>query len=944
MARAAWLAVACLLTVVPSAAPNGPAVWRYTFEAPPDGWLKPDFDDSSWKQGPAGFGAGNAPGGRIRTTWDTPEIWARREVTMPERLPDGLRLWVHHDEDAEVYVNGVLAAKLTGYRKDYTMIDMTADARAALRPGRNVLAAHCRQTRGGQYLDVAIVSRRPEASGARPKAKAKAKRPAADGGRGPVEQLMTRWAKSVTPANAWAEHPRPQMVRKDWLNLNGLWEYAIEGAAGPWTGGRVTNAEFDPLSKLTAKAPAKWGGKVLVPFCVESALSGVGKLVRPNQLLWYRRTFAVPGNWADRRVLLHFEAVDWHARAWVNGVQVGEHRGGYDPFSFDLTDALPAGKGNRHELVVVVWDPTNMGDQPVGKQALPELRRGFRYTPTTGIWQTVWLEAVPKRWRIDDLRLTPDVDNQRLLVHVDPKLVSRSHAVDVAVLDGEKEVARGTGLAGTEVSIPSPRLWSPDDPFLYNLRITLRHYQDANQIDDEVASYVGMRKVSLARDDAGFTRICLNAKPIFQVGPLDQGYWPDGILTPPSDAAAAFDVQFLKLIACNMARVHVKVHPRRWYYHCDRLGLLVWQDMVCTRKFDPKISPASAAQFEAEMKAMIDHLANHPSIVQWVVFNEGWGQYDTERLTKWVKDYDPTRLVDNASGWADKDCGDVLDEHDYTFHPSIPVPQTAAGRALVLGECGGLNRQIDGHVWYPQQKSPAKIDYVGEPSRMTFETPEQMEAGYEYWVDGLWQMRHAQGLCAAVYTQITDVEHELNGWLTYDRAVPKFDPKRIAEMHRRLFAPAPKTRAIVPPGAAGPQEWKYTTDRTTGNWFMAGYDDAGWRTGRTPFGKLDVPGLSAATPWEAGDLYLRKPFTLEELPKRATLRVMYRRGCKVYLNGHLVKSLHGPDRDARIRAHDIPLRPETVALLREGPNVLALHCPAYAPPTYLDVALLGVGE
>ena len=916
-------------------------VWRYTTQEPAADWMKPGFDDSAWQQGRGGFGAGNVHGSPIGTAWTTPDIWIRRVVELPAELPDNLCLRMHHDEDAEVYVNGLLAAKAKGHVTGHERFAIGAAGKAALRPGKNLLAAHCHQTRGGQFIDVDIVEGRPGPVRAAARPPKKGRRPKPTPTRGPINFLKTRWAKDVTPENVWREHPRPQRMRKDWLNLNGLWDYAIEGESRPWTMGRLANAEADLIDKLDRSAPPRWDGKILVPFCVESALSGVQKLVRPNQLLWYRRSFTVPDGWADRRVLLRFEAVDWHARAWVNAKKVGDHKGGYDPFAFDVTDALAARKEGEHEVVVAVWDPTNMGDQAVGKQALPELRRGFRYTPTTGIWQTVWLEPVG-RWRIEDLKLTPDVDGKRLIVELSHLRLSRSSEVHVAVLDGEKEAARARGRNRIEVPIAKPRLWSPDDPFLYTVRVTLRRILDAKTVDDEITSYVGMRKVSLAKDAAGFTRICLNDKPLFQIGPLDQGYWPDGILAPASDAALAFDVEFLKRIACNMSRVHVKVHPERFYYHCDRLGILVWQDMVCTRKFSPQISKASAAQWEAEQKAMIDQLRNHPSIIMWVVFNEGWGQYDTERLTKWTKGYDPTRLANNASGWADQGVGDVLDEHDYTFHPSIPLQETSPGRAIFLGECGGFNRGIPDHNWYTQQRSPEKIDYIGAPNRMTFANAKQMDAGYAYWVDHLWQMRHAQGLNGAVYTQITDVEHELNGWLTYDREVPKLDPARIRELHLRLFRPAPKSRPIIPPSAAEPQEWKYLVGKPKGTWSAADFDDSAWKTGKGPFGKLDVKGLSVGTTWGDGAIHLRKTFTLDKLPSRVTLRLVRRKGCEVYLNGQLIKKLAGPDRNERVRAHDVPLRPATARLLRKGTNVLAVRCGDVRGPKYLDVALLEI--
>ena len=921
-----FLTALCLLLghQAASAGESAPA-WRYTTERPDAGWMAPGFDDSAWKQGLPGFGAGNVHGSPKRTAWTTSDIWIRGHVELPAPLPRELCLRMHHDEDAEVYVNGVLAARVAGHTTGYERFAISPAARKALRPGRNLVAAHCRQTRGGQFIDIHIVEGRPVKQPGR-------KRPTQS--RGPAADLRTRWAKDVTPENAWAEYPRPQLVRSDWLNLNGLWDYAIEGDSKPWTGGRVENAKDDPIETLERTRPASWDGKILVPFCVESALSGVGKIVRPNQLLWYRRTFAVPDGWAGRRVLLHFEAADWHARVWVNGIHVGDHKGGYDPFSFDVTDALAARKGGKPELVVCVWDPTNMGDQPVGKQSLPEHRRGYRYTPTTGIWQTVWLEPVG-RWHIEDLKLTPDVDGARLIVELGLKHLSRSSVADVVVLDSDREVARASGRNRIEVPIAKPRLWSPDDPFLYTVRVVLRRFNDPTQVDDEVTSYVGMRKVSLGKDANGFTRILLNGKPLFQFGPLDQGYWPDGILAPASDAAAAYDVAYLKRIGCNMDRVHVKVHPRRWYYHCDRLGLLVWQDMVCTRKFDAKITEASAAQFELELKRMIDSHRSHPSIVMWVVFNEGWGQYDTERLTKWVKEYDPTRLANNASGWADRGVGDVLDIHDYSFHPTAPARGEEPGRAVVLGECGGFDVLTEGHVWYPNQTQPVRVDPLGDGGREKYPDAAAWARRYGHWIEGL-RLLEAHGLSGAVYTQISDVEHEPNGWLTYDRAVSKIDPDTLARWHAPLYGPPPKTRPIVP--ASHPEPWRYAAGKTPEGWAAADFDDSAWKQGQAPFGE-------GGTTWDGRTLHLRTAFELERVADRLAVRFRGLGAIDVHLNGRHVKSVSNRQ-GTRGRPFacvcDVLLPQKPADVLRRGRNVLAVRYRPAAGPKALDIALLEV--
>jgi len=569
--------------------------------------------------------------------------------------------------------------------------------------------------------------------------------------------LMTRWAADVKPDNAHAEYPRPQMVRSEWQNLNGLWEYAVR----PKIEGR----------------PAKFDGQILVPFPIESALSGVMQRVDENQRVWYRRTFEVPASWAGKHVLLHFGAVDWEATVWVNDTQFDPHRGGYDPFTFDITATLKT--PGPQEVVVAVWDPTDAGNQPRGKQVRkPE---GIWYTSTTGIWQTVWLEPVPE-WRIEDPKLTADVDHSRLTVTLDSRRMSRSHAVDVVVLEGGEEVARGNGGPRTEVDIPNAKLWSPDNPFLYEVRITLRWWDDPKRVVDEVTSYFGLRKISLGPDEHGVTRLLLNNKPLFMFGPLDQGFWPDGLYTAPTDEALRYDVEVLKKLGCNVARKHVKVEPDRWYYWCDKLGLLVWQDMPSGDKIDaPKDyerTPESATQFELELKNVVNAFGNHPCIVMWVPFNEGWGQYDTARIVDLVRQWDPARLVDAASGWHELGVGDVHDIHDYPG-PSSPKPEPH--RAAVLGEFGGLGLPLPGHTWQAEKNWGYR----------SFQTPEELTDAYLNLLGTLRQLIADPGLSAAIYTQTTDVEIEVNGLMTYDRAVIKMnaDPGApgVAAANRRLY-------------------------------------------------------------------------------------------------------------------------------------------------------------
>lgn len=579
--------------------------------------------------------------------------------------------------------------------------------------------------------------------------------------------LMTRWARDVSPTNAHPEYPRPQMVRTDWLNLNGLWDYAIR----PKDDDR----------------PREFDGQILVPFPVESALSGVMQPIDEKQRLWYRRTFDIPAAWAGRQVLLHFGAVDWEATLWINSQEVGTHRGGYDPFTFDITAALH--KTGPQEIVVAVWDPTDTGPQPRGKQVLkPE---GIWYTPTSGIWQTVWLEPVPETY-IDRLRITPDPDRPSVSVSVAASSEpAPGRTLEVIAYDNGSEITRSSG-PGTdfELVIPNAKLWTPNTPHLYDLKVTLR--KDGQPID-EVTSYAGLRKISLGKDENGVTRIMLNNQPFFMYGPLDQGFWPDGLYTAPTDEALRYDIEMTRQLGCNMARKHVKVEPDRWYYWCDKLGLLVWQDMPSGDRYiggrDPDItrSEESARQFDLELTRIIDAFRNHPCIVMWVPFNEGWGQFDTPRVVELVRKLDPTRLVNNASGWTDRGIGDVHDIHSY---PGPAVPRLEDKRAAVLGEFGGLGLPLPGHTWQAEKNWGYR----------SYTTQDELTDAYIALIKKLHPLTGASGLAAAVYTQTTDVEVEVNGLMTYDRAVLKMDKDRITAANKSVY-PALGVGAAAASGA-----------------------------------------------------------------------------------------------------------------------------------------------
>jgi beta-galactosidase/beta-glucuronidase len=570
----------------------------------------------------------------------------------------------------------------------------------------------------------------------------------------PVEaRIMTRWAKDVTPTNVHPDYPRPQMIRKEWMSLNGLWEYAIRPEA--------------------EKAPEQYDGPILVPFPVESSLSGVQKSVGKENRLWYRRIFDTPRGWSKKRILLHFEAVDWETRVWINGREVGAHRGGYDPFSFDITDFIK--KRGTQEIVLSVWDPVNEGSQPRGKQV--KQPGGIWYTSDTGIWRTVWLEPVTPT-HIQSLKIVPDIDAEKVSISVFCADKALGYRTEIEVREEDTIKGEGQGMAGEQISIPieNLKMWSPDAPFLYDLTIVLKDSKDIEI--DRVNSYFGMRKISLGKDDKGVTRLFLNNKPLFMIGPLDQGWWPDGLYTAPTDEALRYDLEMIKKLGMNVLRKHVKSEPRRFYYWCDKLGVLVWQDMpngdahIGKQAEDIVRSPESAQQFELELESMIQTLFNHPSIMMWVPFNEGWGQYNTARIVNKIKELDPSRLVDNASGWADRGVGDVHDIHSY---PGPDAPPNEPHRAAVLGEFGGLGLPVEGHTWQDEKNWGYR----------SFKNSEELTNAYTELIDKL-KALIKDGLSAAIYTQTTDVEIEVNGLMTYDRAIIKMDPERLAEMHRAL--------------------------------------------------------------------------------------------------------------------------------------------------------------
>jgi hypothetical protein len=731
----------------------------------------------------------------------------------------------------------------------------------------------------------------------------------------PGPGLKTRWAAEVDPARPLPEHPRPQMVRPGWTSLNGMWDLAV-----------------GPDSDVP---PERFQRRILVPFPVESALSGVAQAVSPRERVWYRRTFALPPEHEGPRWLLHFGAVDWEAEVFLNGRALGVHRGGYDPFTFEITGALIPERWQ--ELVVGVRDPTDAGGQPRGKQVLDP--HGIWYTAVTGIWQTVWLEAVPRHY-VRSLRMDPDLaaGTLTLTVEVDettagvgfpgadpgavtsgPGLEDRSRFLAVVTAAG-RETARGSGSAGLPLalSIPDPRPWSPESPFLYDLRVELEG-------GDVVESYFGMRSVGVGRDAGGHLRLLLNGEPLFQYGLLDQGWWPDGLYTAPTDDALRFDITSSRTLGFNLIRKHVKAEPARWYHHADREGILVWQDMPSAGTGTKE----DQEQFAGELEALVGALRNHPSIIMWVPFNEGWGQHDTERYVARLKDLDPTRLVNNASGWTDRGVGDVLDIHRYPG-PGAPDPSAAGGRVAVLGEFGGLGLPLPGHTWVEEENWGYR----------SFDTREDLNQAY---ADLIFQLRPlvGEGLSAAVYTQTTDVEIEVNGILTYDREVLKLSEASV-DLHQALFGPPPTLREVVPTSRETGQIWRYTEAGPGRAWFEPDFDDTAWAQGLAGFGTSGTPGARVGTAWESPELWLRRSFHLsrDALSRiqdgRLFLRIHHDEDAEIYLNGVQVAVLQGYTAEYRLHSLD----PEEVALLREGGNTLGVHVRQTTGGQFVDVGIV----
>ncbi len=708
--------------------------------------------------------------------------------------------------------------------------------------------------------------------------------------------LPTRWDSQVSASSPLPEYPRPQLTRSRWQSLNGSWDYAL-------------------ADQTATEAPSAYTGKILVPFPLESSLSGVQHTTAPESRLWYRRMFSVPPGWKGQRVLLHFGAVNWDSSVSVNGKLQGQHRGGYAPFIYDITGALQAG---TNTLVVSAWNPVRADvpdAQVIGKQRVHP--GGIFYTAATGIWQSVWIEPVPGSY-ITSLKITPDVDQHALRLTVQTSGADSGTAVAVSILDGTRTILKAGGRADKEILIPltNPRLWSPADPHLYGLRVTI-----PGQFSDTVGSYFAMRKISLGKDEFGRTRIFLNNKFLFQVGALDQGYWPDGIYTAPTDEALRYDIEISKKLGFNLLRKHAKVEPDRWYYWTDKLGMLVWQDMP--QAFGGSLTNEAKTQWLTEWQSEIAAFYNHPSIVVWTTFNEGWGQHDTESIVALTRKLDPTRLINNASGWTDKGVGDLVDTHAY---PGPWSEKPEAARAAVNGEFGGVTMQVDGHLW-----TTAVMGYG-----TTLKDSWLATKRYQALMKDAYKLRDTQSTSAVVYTQIVDVEQEINGLLTYDRAVLKPDASIVTAANQGKFLPLPPNPnpELVPTSDDEPQIWSYTTDKPANDWFQTAFDAAAWKVGPAVFGH-DIGGVR--TPWTTPDIWIRREFVLPTtIAAKLNFLVKHDEDAEIYVNGTLAAVVPGYNGDYA----PVLMSAAGRAALKPGRNTLAVHCHQTAGGQGIDVGII----
>lgn len=715
--------------------------------------------------------------------------------------------------------------------------------------------------------------------------------------------IRTQWGKTVDLNNPLPEYPRPQMVRTNWMNLNGYWEFK-SGAAG----------DAVPVNQTLAT-------RIVVPFAPEATLSGV---VKHYDRVWYRKLFTVPTEWTGKRILMHFDAVDWESEVFINGVSKGIHKGGYDGFSYDITDQL-IGSGPQ-EVIVRVYDPTRDYGQPRGKQTTAP--SGAMYTCVTGIWQTVWLEPVAEK-SISSLKMIPDIDKGTLTVTVNTP-DSTGLTVIATTKDGNEIIGTVTTKLNKAftIDVPNAKLWSPDSPFLYDINFVVKR---GTETVDSVSSYFGMRKIS-RKTVGSVTKLYLNNKFVFQMGPLDQGFWPEGIYTAPSDDALKYDIEATKSLGFNMTRKHIKVEPQRWYYWADKLGLMVWQDMPSANSYDtPTGVTTDQAAHELEMRRMINNHINSPSIIMWVMFNEGCGQFDTKGRVDLARTLDPSRLVNQGSGGGVAtpiSAGDVIDAHRYP----APLCEFKPNQASVSGEYGGVFYNVQGHQWGAPGLNSDHATSTTELVKMYSSLADQVTYYKTYW-----------NLSAAIYTQLTDVEEEINGLLTYDR-IPKVNVNLFRAINERIINQSVIDAVdVVPTSQKTGQTWKYTTTQPASTWANTTFDDSAWKSGQGGFGSAGTPGGTIRTSWTTTDIWMRQQFTLldcksDELPKLA-LNLHHDEDCDVYINGVLAGSFNGYTSTYEL---DYIKKEARNVLKINSKNTIAIHCTQKGGGQFIDAGIVKV--
>lgn len=732
----------------------------------------------------------------------------------------------------------------------------------------------------------------------------------------PSPTLSTRWTGLVNRESPRSEHPRPQLVRDRWQSLNGVWEYAIR-----------------PMEHGLS-FPEKPDGQILVPYPLESSLSGVGRGITKDDRLFYRRSVTIPPMPPAHRLVLHCEAIDWGTKVFVNGHSLGDHTGGYEPFDFDITGAVKAGE---NEIMIQVWDPCDESsayEPPRGKQVRSP--NGIWYTSVTGIWQSVWLEWVPER-SIESVSFRAN-DNGK--VAVTPRVrgqVGAEATVEVAIHwpdtpDGPPAItAHVRPNATTEIEIPSPIRWTPDAPKLY--QVGLRYGMD------QARSYFAFRTIEVKDDGTGKQRVHLNGQPIFMLGTLDQGWWPDGLYTAPTHEAMVYDIEVTKALGFNTIRKHVKIEPATWYAACDRLGMLVWQDMPSSGPYigpgDPDAERGGRAKqiYEGELVSMVERLSFHPSIVMWVPFNEGWGQHDTSRIVDLVKAKDPTRLVNNASGWSDRGVGDVFDAHDYSASLAGHCPKSDGKRAVVIGEFGGLGLPVPGHRW--------KEEGWGY---QTFDSYQALTDAYVGLVEELAELK-SEGLSGAIYTQTTDVEVEINGLMSYDRDVLKMNSAEVAKANRNAIttSAAPRVFDAVVPTAKDIAKvedrptWRYSFEKPSDDWNSATFDDSTWKEGKPGFGTAQTPNVIIGTEWSTNDIWLRRTIEIPAGAAPTHLSIHHDEDAELYLDGKPFATFKGYTGGYTRKK----LTPAMAAMLTTGKHVLSVHVKQTRGGQYVDVGFVG---